>query len=114
MRLLQHPRPCSGHVRIYDAEVLKTNGNKKNLFWFDIVKEPKDYQDKFIAHLKAYGPLKDQSPTKLAFLDQRLEMKCVEYAREEEERLKDSEAYKQWRGIGFKGRRGGRGDQSPN
>jgi len=96
--------------RIYDAEVLRTNGNVKNLFWFDIVKEPKEYQDKLIAHLKAHGPLKDKTPTDLAFLDQRLEEKRVEYAREEEERLKDPAAYKQRRGIGYKSRRGGNGD----
>ncbi len=93
---------------------MRSNGGKKNLFWFDIVKEPREYQDKLMTFLKGYGPMKDASTAELAFLDERLEDKRAELAQEEEEKLKDPEGYKQRRGLGFRSRRGGRGGSTPN
>ena len=108
------PGHAAEQCRIYDAETLRSNGGRKNLFWFDIVKESREYQDKLMAYLKAHGPLKDISPAEIAYLDERLEDKRAELAREEEEKLKDPEGFRQRRGLGFCNRRGGRGGQTPN
>ncbi len=99
-------------VRYHMHIVRKVIGTRREL-WI-IVKEPREYQDKLMAFLKPYGPLKDTSPAKITFLDERLEDKRAELAQEEEEKLKDPEGYKQRRGLGFRSRRGGRGGSTPN
>jgi hypothetical protein len=78
--------------RIFDAETMKENGGRKSLFWFDIVKEPRDYQDQLIAHLKAYGPI--QGPTAHEFIDKRLEETRTRWDTEQAEKAVDPDGYK--------------------
>lgn len=104
----------SGHeaeqCRIYDPERLKANGRRKNLQWFDIAKEPRDYQDRLLAHLKAHGPIKDQQGVPgAAFVDKRMEEPRAQLAEDAENKTKDGQGR---RGIGFHGR--GRGAQGSN
>jgi hypothetical protein len=93
--------------RIYDAERLKENGGRKSLQWFDIAKEPREYQDKLMAYLKAYGPIKDQGPTAPEFVDKRLEETRVALA-QQAENVQDAEGQGR-RGLGYKRQRNGRG-----
>jgi hypothetical protein len=93
--------------RIYDAERLKENGGRKSLQWFDIAKEPRDYQDKLMAYLKAYGPIKDQGPTAPEFVDKRLEETRVALA-QQAENVQDAEGQGR-RGLGYKRQRNSRG-----
>ena len=93
--------------RIYDFEQLKENGGRKGLQWFDLAKEPRDYQDKLIAYLKAYGPVKDQGASGADFVDKRMEETREAIARQA---TRDNDPNGQGRrGIGFKRTRGGRG-----
>ena len=102
---------CHDHAedkcRIYDPECLKENGGGKNLQWFDIAKEPRAYQDKLMAYLKAYGPIKDQGPTAPEFVDRRLEETRVALA-QQAENVQDAEGQGRRR-LGYKRQRNGRG-----
>jgi hypothetical protein len=91
--------------RIYDHEQIKASG-RKSLQWFDLAKEPRDYQDKLVAYLKAYGPVKDQGASGADFVDRRMEETREAMAREAQERDQQGPGR---RGIGFKRQRGGRG-----
>ncbi len=95
--------------RIFDAETMRENGGRKALFWFDIVKEPRDYQDRLIAYLKSHGALREHTPAELEYIDRRLEETREWLDKEHAERTANPEGYNQRNGLGYRGRTNGRG-----
>ena len=88
---------------------MRENGGRKSLFWFDIVKEPRDYQDRLIACLKTHGALREKTLAELEYIDRRLEETRERLDKEKAELPVNPEGYHQRSGLGYRGRGGGRG-----
>jgi hypothetical protein len=88
---------------------MRENGGHKALFWLDIFKEPRDYQDHLIACLKSHGALREHTPAELEYIDRRLEETRERHEKEKAELTANPEGYNQRNGLGCRGRRIGRG-----